>query len=494
MRQPHATDEALLLFANGTLSRSATEDLTRHLETCKSCQRRLERTQEIQAAFAQISEGGLPQLPVRRETHRLSRIGEYRFPWIPVSGILAASTIILFLLLVPGGTQTAQASDLLDRAVELGGQPAEMSRLLIEVDGAPCGVSTGRGSTILKASSACASFPSRLHNSPWGQGSPLSARTFLNWRKSLAHHRDKVTKRPSEWQIDTSTSEGPVREASLTLRAADYHPTSLDLEFDDSVHLSIEETAVTPLMASDAPPSPTPHAASSEVKPPDNPDDQLEVEAWEMLAKLNADSGWEANVLRDGDQVIVKANVSDAARKEQIEGAFSGLSGVQFDIHGQPQSAADTEFLAQRTLNGDAPALAHDWLEQQYPDPDGRSRFVNSTLALSKRLLGRAFIVTQLKQRRLALVNCTCSRDLDKLFAHEENLLALDRNSLSAALKPLLMDQSRTEPRKSGSFTYPDAKELDALLGNLLAASSSQSQLSYAQNVALIESALHATI
>ena len=151
--------------------------------------------------------------------------------------------------------------------------------------------------------------------------------------------------------------------------------------------------------------------------------------------------------------------------------AFHSYPDVEVEIHDYHESAT-SDFLPQRTLEGDSPALANEWLEQQFPDLESRTQYANTTVELSKTVLGRAFILEQLQNRRRSLRQCSCAIELSKLIDRETTLLSVAERELSSATKSLVGDAKR---KISKPLSYEDARHLDLALGNLLIASSQNS-------------------
>jgi hypothetical protein len=196
--------------------------------------------------------------------------------------------------------------------------------------------------------------------------------------------------------------------------------------------------------------------------------DVAEVNAWLTLDQLHADSGWEATVVRQARELDIKVRAADPAREQQFRESFQSEPGIKIDTVQSAETTTAGPFLAQRSFGGDSPALAQDWLEQQFPDIDDRSHFVNRALALSKEVLGRAFFLDQLDHSRAPMPSSEPGDKLSELIARKRASLIASQSALAATIRPLVGDLKRSA---SKPLSYDDARKLDAALGALLAAS-----------------------
>jgi hypothetical protein len=473
-----------MLLASGQLTATFRQPAANHLQECQSCRLRLEEMRRVRAAWTQVSEQGLAAA-LRTQPGVRGKLAttHVRRPWVPVSAILITAAVIFVILFSSRTVPTVSAHELLAQAVQNEDQFRRPVAFRIDVGGISCGVGRSDNPFVSKQTATrCFRAATLLQETPWGRGNPLSARTFLGWQSSLSQRHDSVTKQPSSWLITTATSIGPVQEARLTLRFADYHPLALYLKSADEQEVTVSEEAESTLFATDTNPPEISKAAP--LKPADNPADVLEVQAWQMLRNLHADTGWEANVVREGDNVIVKATAPGEVRRQELASRFYAHPEMRLEMHNYQEASGTGDFLAQRALNGDAPALAQAWLEQQFPDHDSRNRYANHTVELSKIVLGRAFIVDQLQNRRRGLRECSCAPALAKLIHQETSLLTGAQAELRAAIQPLV---GSPQHHASTPLTYEDAKRLDTALGSLLIASSSQNPLSYEQSIDLVQ-------
>jgi hypothetical protein len=464
MKTRHLTEEAILGLAGKRLTDKAQRAVEEHLAECAECRKEYAEFEFAHSVVGRVAEIGyqeaLWELP-REAVIRPKR--EFAFPWKPILAITFGCVCVIALLFYPRIVPVASAAELLSSAMQYEDHTGDVKAFRIQVSGQTC--ATGQASERMASfdsSVRCGRALQHIHNSQWGHGNPLSARTYATWRESLHRRRDRVTKREKSWEINTTTDEGTIHTATLELRSSDYHTTKLTLDFADNEEVSISE---------DTEPLPTPGDIASKTSTPqpqfvDSPGDILEVQAWKVLHQLNADSGWEAVILRSGPEVRVKASVHDDPRREELTKAFAAYPDVVLDIHpsDNPGDVSDV-FPSKAQFAEDAPALATGWLKQQFPDPDQRADFSNSVLRSSRAILGRAFIIDRLKQRRTALAHCSCAKDLAALVVTEKRALGVLENGLFADVEPMFGSSLGTS---SNVLTLGQARDLDGTLHELL--------------------------
>ncbi len=457
MTDRHLTEEAFILLATGDCCDDFRREAASHLQSCARCQYESQQVYKIFGAIEQASEHGLLCLPRERSTKSLFNWKKSAFPWVPVGSILGASVVVIFAILGPFTAPSASASELLNRAVINERQFGAPGGFDIVANGVRCGHGGSAEKTLVEDSPTCQQVKISLNETPWAAGNPLAATTFRAWHASLANYRDTVTKLPALWTIDTSTSSGAIRNARLTLRKDTYQSVRLDLLFEDAENVTIEEDdqpiANAPLtaIAQTRPRAPAIQASSSV--------DLLEVQGWQILHNLNGDTGWEATVTRRGDSVIVRAEVPTPARKQEFEMAFASYPRIVLNVYEYGDSNAVPDFLPRRVNEPDgAPPLAKKWLDERFPDPGERSQFVNSTVKLSKEILGRVYVLEELEKRRTALANCSCAHALDSLIEAEKTDLRAAQESLRSSLEPVVGAPQHASAKE---ITVAGAQRLD---------------------------------
>jgi hypothetical protein len=392
---------------------------------------------------------------------------------------------VIAVLFIPRAIPTASATELLSSAIRYEDRAGAAKAFRVETGGQACAAGQAdRKRMSVNNSARCGLVLQHIQNSPWGHGNPLSVKTYAAWRKGLHRHHDRVTKRKVSWEISTNTEEDPVHSASLELSASDYHATKLTLDFEDNAEVSISE---------DTEPSPTAPMSSGLdvvttkkiVEPPlqhiDNPADLVEVRAWSMLHQLNAASGWEATVLRNGSHIRVDAVVTNEERKQQLLKAFAPIQEIELDVHLLSEGYSSAEVVPNRARPaGNEPGLAEGWLEQQFPESDARTRFSNDALRLSQQIFGRAFFIARLQQRQVAMAHCSCAKEIANLLAIENAELSSLQGSLSRSLEPLIGDASHSPSRP---LTLIEAESLDIAMEDLFSASTGRDESAFGEHI-----------
>jgi hypothetical protein len=465
MKHLHLTEEAFLALAGNRLSEDGLRAAQSHLSVCAICREEYAGFQLAHSVVQRMAQIGYKEVlgassPVPTKPEKKV----FASPWRSVLAVVTVCLCLGFILFVPRTVPKANAKELLSRAVHLEeGSPSQRG-FQIEVSGQTCAV--GHQSEALvsfRQSMTCTRALQKIQKSRWGSGNPLSAKTYVDWRKSLHRHSDYVTQQGASWKIETVTDEGDLHIASLELNSQDYRPLKLTLAFASDEEISIAEAPESlPLTAAVA------EAGRYDISSEriDDPHDVLEAHAWTILSKLHADSGWEALVVRADDKVRVEAVVRDQARAKEFEDAFVGTPGVALDLRPNTTPGDVKGLFPERFRpTEDAPALATEWLRDRFPDADESAAYSNQVLQRSQEILGRAFMLDQLRRRQVVLAHCTCVKEIVSLIhagTLESNALV---GGLATDLEPLLGAKTKS---LSGSLSLADAKALDASLHELL--------------------------
>jgi hypothetical protein len=470
----HLSEDALLLLASGNCPQEQRQPATSHLQTCDRCRQEYGQTRRILGAVEEASERGLVALSRVPQWIGSSRNRQKsRFPWAPVIAIVGVSLTVIFILLVPGTIPAASATELLDRAVASEQRFGSPQAYTVIAGGTRCSHTSGAFESLPAGSSRqCAKIRDSMRGTPWGATNPLTASAFRSWRASLLSRKDTVRRLAAVWTLETSTSSGPVRDARLTLRRDTYRPVGLYLHFSDEDEVTIEEDSgsITDNQAILKIPPPQRQAAvAARIQ---DPADAEEVEAWQILHNLRGDTGWEATVNRHGSTVTVEAEVLSGSRVQEFRDAYQALPKIVLNLHQYGDAGAAPSFLPPRGSEpGGAPPLADDWLQAHFPDPDQRSRFVNSAVDLSKAILGRAYLLDKLEARRRALSDCSCAQSMDALIEDQRTKLRAAEQSLTTSLEPLIGTPHRIQPPK---ISVAQAEGLDGAITKLLFTTSAE--------------------
>lgn len=161
---------------------------------------------------------------------------------------------------------------------------------------------------------------------------PLSPTRLSGWRSALQTKADRVDQEGSATQISTSTHEGPIAEATVEFRNADYHPVSETLRLRDNhvVEIAELEYKVIELKQLDAAVFAA-HPGQS-VREKNVGGLALELAVMECLNRVNAFMGDQISIERNHDSVLVHGVVDGKQRRDEIVGAL-GLLAKDEDLH-----------------------------------------------------------------------------------------------------------------------------------------------------------------
>jgi predicted RNA-binding Zn ribbon-like protein len=271
-----------------------------------------------------------------------------------------------------------------------------------------------------------------FERSGWNWSDPLDPEAFAHWRDSLIAKEDRVRSEGREVTLTTAgTGGGAILEASLTLRAQDWHPMAEQVHLDDRSTVEITE------LPSEEGSSGPPIAAAESAVPPaamvDAPKEpevdeaalaKAELRARIALHQIGADLGEQIEVRRAGTQVIVKGFANTTQRKRQIDTALAGIPDLQITLHSISEMAVARApaSAAMAVASDPQPPLLRDRLLDVFHDEADRQRFVDGTLSSSQAALMRSWALRRLAERYPA-----------------EEIATLDRNSRDA-LRSLLND------------------------------------------------------
>jgi Putative zinc-finger len=466
-RAKHLTDDALLLLAGQRLSAEDRRQVEQHLEECASCRERHGNLKFAHSVFERLAEVGFSEvMAAYPQSHSPRRGSELAFPWGPVTAIVLGCVCVLIVLFYPKTVPEASATELLASAVRSESQSGLPPAFQLQVGGVACAAGNKAEQLVsFQRSVRCSRALQRMKETKWGYGNPLSARTYAAWHDSLHERHDSVAKMEAVWQVRTSTEEGQVHTASLKMRASDFHTIELTVQFRDDEEVTVSEAAE-PLPAMPVKNTGKVMAPPAPVKYVDEPGDLLEVQAWQLLHDVGVDTGWSGVVVREGSQVTVEAVIVFDEQKKQMLKGFAPYPAIRLDIHPIPKPQDYDEILPRRTLLGkDAPAAAEPWLESKFPNSDARNLYTNSEDHFALGILGRAFFIDKLKQRRAALAHCSCAGALAALVAKESMMLTRQQIELSSFLQPLIGSPLRSP---TSPLNLQQASDLDFALQGLL--------------------------
>ncbi|HEU0139724.1 MAG TPA: zf-HC2 domain-containing protein [Bryobacteraceae bacterium] len=423
----HIEDTELLAYADGELDARQAADIRRHLADCPECELRLRRLragledytwrieedkrrvspprpwQNLEPEFSRID---------REAAARLRRAAPRTHRWLAV----AATVLVAVIIYQFSRENSVSAAELLDKATQTGVATEPGRRIRMKT----------RQNALVRPARLTATTPQRAVNDSsfiqikalfeqarFSWEDPLSARAFAEWRNRLEEKSDEVTvlgsgnqRAERQYRIRTTTPEGVLAEASLTLRANDLRPLHETLRFRNNEWVEIVEAEPAGDMPSRQMEPPPPIASSRESISPESveetpagADEELHVIA--ALNRIGADLGEPLEVRRETAErrILVTGIGIDPARQKQILGLVASIPGVSVQFEDpHPVESLPSEGVQAPVAAGPKPPL-HDLLKEKLGAGRPVEQFVDRVLALSDSALSRAHALHSLSER-----------------------------------------------------------------------------------------------
>lgn len=520
----HPEDGLLLRYIDGELPGRKARQIQRHLEACWKCRTEIE---ELQATVADcmhyrknVLEAHLPEAPnpwadLSREFHRIDESFAAEPFWkrlMPRANSLrwsmaaaAAIAVICAVVYQLRETPSVQAATLLKRAVAASiqhPQPARRYRIRMG------GVQVIRAAAKIDAPLPIA-LSARLAAAHYDAADPLSAAAFQSWRDAQAVKTDEVSTitgaaGSESYRIRTSTPNGDVAAASLTLLSSDLHPVEGTLEFRDKE--TIEFIELTEPAVSDG----TPVARNVEVpvrssvpsgtaafapRPMASISDELQVLS--ALHQIGADLGDPIEVKRSGGRVLVGGVGVPPQRQKQIHDMLDALPNVSVDFANPAAVSsgvpATSDGAAAAETTKPAPgSKVQTRLEQQLGGRAEFEKFSSQVLDANEAAMSRAYALRLLAQRFPASDESALSaadrRELRGIAAEHIAALATQITAIQHVLNPVLTSMgapAQARAATSATAWQPAAEDLfrasrrvEVLLSVLLGVTPSQANAS----------------
>jgi hypothetical protein len=323
---------------------------------------------------------------------------------------------------------------------------------------------------------------------------PLSPASYSAWYKSLSQKLDEVTTATDDLiTLKTTTSQGPIAEARITVRSSDFHPVEENLRLQDTRQVEVHELAweVLPMEAINVgifAPETIPSAgigrpASLASTPASLTDAELaeaELQARLAIHDEKADLGEQIDLIRTLSRlglrsVAVQGIISTQERRDDLVAALRGIPHVDLRLQTveeaqlqQNQNAADKMQDAARDIaqevptresraadgNGDVtgpeasavatpggPALQRQ-LEELFPITEKRAAFVNETLELLQDSMAQAWALRRLGNRytpeMVTELRSGSQQTLELLIRDHVSALRQDVDEVRNRVSPLL--------------------------------------------------------
>jgi hypothetical protein len=324
---------------------------------------------------------------------------------------------------------------------------------------------------------------------------PLSPAKYSTWYKSLDDRQDEVTTSGEDFiTLKTTTSEGPIAEASITVRSNDFHPVAEDLRLQDGRRVEIHELAwdVLPMDSINAAifePEPTPYEAVNKrpatvpLQPPGQTDAEMAEAELRVLVAIHAEKAdlgepieLDRDIPRSGQQsVIVRGIVSTPERKNDLLAALQGIPHVELRLQtieeaqsqenqspsdirlgAAPQAAQEVSAQEYEIAGGSSEATRHEpptiimagrpafeqQLEERFPVAEARVAFVNETVELVQDAMAQAWALRRLGNRYTPNVVTELSigsqQTLALLIRDHVSVLRQDVDEVRVRVSPLL--------------------------------------------------------
>ncbi|HLK67451.1 MAG TPA: hypothetical protein VKU19_28640 [Bryobacteraceae bacterium] len=475
----HPEPEQLLLATEGQLASEKAEPVLDHIQQCWQCRSRVESFSRGIEAYLKFRETMLDPAAAPqpggwlRLSSRLAAVTEptaaakkpffARVPrgvWLAAS--LTAAGVIAAVLLYP---EPVTAQSVLDRAVraDAGARMPAVQRVRVR-----------RGGQILAQSDSV------LNQARIDRARPLSVAPFREWHDSLKSREDSVAALADEIRVQTTTTEGLISLATLTLARATYEPHAKHVELRDGIVIDVDsapaipEAPVTESTAGVHEPHPAKAAIAAEER------DALEVEVRWALRRIDADLGEPLEIQAAGDDLIISGTLDDAARRDQIAEALRGMARVSTRLQ---LAIPDTDLLAKSQpidTGGDLPGpLLTSRLAADFPDTERRRAFVSQALHLARDIVRHSWALRRLAERyapsSVAALPPEARASLLRLVAAHQSAIDAAAQQASTIWKPYAeLDahavRARADWQTASRSALEAAQTFDHITARLLAA------------------------
>lgn len=459
----HLSDEQVLLWLDGELRPEQAEAVMQHLEACWSCRG---RKQAIEQGIADVVEfhsttsaasllhtdsaranfilrlqavaraDRRPQArpPARWKNRLLDRLVTHQLSLTAAALILCAlATLGLFLHSPPAvsAEELLQRTDVADHnLLSVTARPVVVQQVRISVGKSSItrtlyrDVDHQRFASRTNASEAMLDQARAAYaHSSLDWEALLDTAAYRRWQARLGYSHSQVVRLPrNRLQLRTTTSEGYVREAEVTVRQADYHIIDEGFLFGDQSHMQITELSYSVVSLASLRgaifTTPAPAAAVVQIAtPPRRPQTTSEAElisaeldAESALHSVGADMGEQITLQRRSNPpVLVSGVVTDVARKQELQAALGRIPHLRVELltlseaEQANQAAASPSSVRHPGSESQSITAGPPMLDQQlaahFPDRGERTSYVNQTLALAQQASARAWALNRLADR-----------------------------------------------------------------------------------------------
>jgi hypothetical protein len=365
----HPSDEKLADLLYAELAAEDAERMMEHLDVCDECSRRVEEMEPAFAAYESYRSVVAAKMPPPEPWPdiwaEMRRLDAERQPVIlparrvrPVwMGAIAASLVLAALVLWPSGRQAeARADVLLGQARK--SMPARSTRRRIRIQTANSSFirpAVLRGEAIRQDDP----FRARFEAAHYDYADPLSPVAYGDWRDHLRRRSVKVVEDRKQTTVDTSTTEGPLRDAALTIDTLDMSVIGAKFTFEDRQWVEITQIPDAAAEAIPAPQqarrAPQPDVAPEpklETPSPNSELPQRELKVWAAIDVLNAGAGAPISVDVESDgRIVVTAYSLSESQQEELRVSLESIPGVAVRSANDAQQHSDISRAGDSIIN-----------------------------------------------------------------------------------------------------------------------------------------------
>jgi hypothetical protein len=407
----HPGDNLLLRYTDGELTGRKRRQVAKHLEACWTCRAEAEQLQSVMSECVRYRQHvlaeNLPPVPTPwRDLYRdfdridsdshakpnwfssVMRSGGFR--WVATAAAAAIASFAVYHQFEQA--PSVKAAALLQRAmVAAQARPALAHHVRVRSSRGPAG--------------ALPLFQLAKYDGV----DPLTARAYREWRDGLTQKSDEFSYSSGMYHLRTSTVDGAVSAASLTVRGSDLEPVEGRLDFRNREWIEFSESDLSEPTTTDSvasgsthvgvPPRSAVPSRPAAVVPGSTASISDELQILAALHRIGADLGDPVQVSLHQDQVLVSGVGIAPQRQRQIQAALAGLprAGIQFSEPSlaQPSASAPTAPPAQAPVLNPYEAR----LEAQIGGKASADKFVSQILEWNEAAMARAYALRALAQR-----------------------------------------------------------------------------------------------
>ncbi len=497
----HPEEAVLLRLVDAELPALEKRQVEEHLEACPECRAQVE---ELRATLAEcfryredVLEALLPAPPkpwadLRAGFAEIDRslAPAAREPWWRIKpplrwALAAAAAILLAVFYGLRETPSVEAASLLQKAEMAASQRTATAprRVLFRTRYAQFTRVIGRRDAMaaLPKEPAAPALEALFQAAHWDWNDPLSAQAFAGCRDSLERKTDSVTTTADTYQIRTTTPEGELAAASLTLRATDLAPLEARLEFRSRDWVELSAVAGETEDGGTIGGTPAPHPLEPGAQPaaPRLPAPAVAAAAPPVSAVLQvltalhgigADLGEQVEVKPVEGRLVVTGVGIPAARQREIAAALEKFPNVvvEFSEPGAPPVTTEPPAAATAPPENPGAGMAAR-VERQLGGHPQFERFSAQMLDWSDAAMAQAYALRRLAERFPASAEASFSQadrqTLRELARENVATMAGITAKMSRTLEPVLTamgGQAGAGPAAPPDAWQPAAEDLVA--------------------------------